>query len=224
MSLIIISGSHEIGSNIDVEYYDNFGNRIPITEDVVWYGGDTVLTITEEYPTFRNQTSVQLLSPIPNYLQVQIGNDISEIFMVNKVKLPEKYESLPVVGNGIGLSKPISDISGLSTKSDNVNRINQSYNLILSTAKGEYPMLPNLGCNLHKITFGIIASDADLESIKQDLLTDLSTQEPRGNIRSLDIGFDYVDTLYIQIEYTIFNTNISGNLLYNQQIGGEVNV
>lgn len=228
MALAIISGEHYIGARINVQLYDNFGSPLPIESDIQWYGNNTLpfeLTELTELIQYRNCATIQILNPIPTYLIAKVGTAITEPFMIIRSMVAmQKQEQLPVVGNGLNLSNPISNLSGLSTSATNINRINQSLRLILSTAKGEYPMIPNFGTSLYKYQFKTIFNETDLESIRQSLYEEIQDQEPRIQVLKIEVQFDYVDTIYISIEYCLKNTNISGSLLYNKRVGGEVNV
>lgn len=222
-NIVTIVGDHKIGSILTAKYYDIFGNELEYNE-IKWYGQDTVTSEVFKLSQYNNLKQIQILRPISPYILAEINGDRSQRFIINVNDVNITFQnSLPMIGNGISLSTPVSTMSGLSSETNNVGRINQSLRLILNTSKGEYPMLPNFGCNLHKILFQTIQSESDLESLKQDLIEDLSQQEPRINIRDVQVSFDYIDTLLIAIEYIIRNTNITGNLLYNYKMGGGVN-
>lgn len=228
MSLVIINGEHHIGANIIAENYNSFGELLPISDEIHWYGSDR-LPITCDSSTellrFMNQSRIQILNPIPNYIVAKIGALESDPFLIVKsVVVPSYQESLPTVGNGISLDNPISAVSGLSSVSTNINRINQSLKMILSTAKGEIPMLPNLGCHLYVALHQTISDETDLESIRQGLFEDIQEQEPRINVLEIEVSFDWDKTVTIRIEYCLKNTNISGALLYNAKVGGDVYV
>lgn len=225
-NIVIILGDHKIGSSLTVKYYDTLGNELEFKDnDIRWFGQDSVTSPKVEIDRYRFQKQIQILRPISNYIAAQIKNDISQIFVINRNDITPTFQNvLPSIGNGINLEIPVSTMSGLSSETNNVGRINQSLRLILSTAKGEYPMLSNFGCNLYKVLFYTIQNESDIESIRQDLMEDLSRQEPRINIKDLSIEFDYINTLSITVEYVIRNTNITGNLIYDHKIGGEVNV
>lgn len=223
--MVIIFGDHKIGSVLTAKLYDNATGNEKEFSNVQWYGQDTATDEKEELLQYRNQKQIQALQPIPTYIIAKINDEESQRFVINiNDTTPTFQNTLPMIGNGISLETPVSEMAGLSSETNNTGRINQSIKLILNTAKGEYPMLPNFGCNLHKVLFSIIQNESDLESIKQDLLDDLTRQEPRISIKDLQIGFDYIDTLLIVIEYVIRNTNITGNIIYNHKVGGEVNV
>lgn len=225
-NIVIIIGDHEIGSTLTAKYYDTLGNELEFqNDDIEWFEQDSITSQKTVISRYTGMRQIQVLKPIMTYITAEIQGNSSQIFLINRnIVTPTFQESLPNVGNGISLDVPVSKMSGLSSETTNIGRINQSLELILNTAKGEYPMLPNFGCNLNKVLFYTIQTESDLESIKQDLFEDLSRQEPRINIKDLQVGFDYIDTLLLIIEYTIRNTNITGNLIYNHKIGGEVNV
>lgn len=226
MSLVIIDGDHYIGATVKARIYDVFGNELNTYDSIRWYGANSIPIDTADNNhiiQYENRASIQLLTPIPDYIVAVIDDSKSDPFMIMKCEpILSKQEKLPTIGSGINLDNPVSRVSGLSNTSTNISRVNQSLKMILSIAKGEYPMIPNLGSRLYLAQFRTIYNETDLESIRQDLLEDIQTQEPRINVLSIEIDFDYIDTLRVRIEYNIKNTNISGNLIYNQKVGSDV--
>lgn len=222
-NLVVIFGDHKIGSILTAKYYDTFGNELQFN-NIRWFNQDTISSTEIELLQYRNMKQIQILKPISTYITAEIDGNFSQKFIVNMSEItPTIQNTLPNIGNGINLEVPVSTMAGLSSETNNTGRINQSLRLILNTDKGEYPMLPNFGCNLNQILFQTIQTEADLESIRQDLLEDITRQEPRIDVKDIQIGFDYINTIMIVIEYVIRNTNITGNLLYDYKIGGEVN-
>jgi phage baseplate assembly protein W len=94
-------------------------------------------------------------------------------------------------------------------------RIEESIFLILSTSKGERPMLPDFGCGIHDLVFApnnAVTLSQVVVSVRKALtayepridLLDVSTESPPGSD----------NLLLIRIEYRIRANNAVGNLVY----------
>lgn len=94
-------------------------------------------------------------------------------------------------------------------------RVEESIYLILSTAKGERVMLPDFGCGIHDLVFGI--NDPRTRSaIVQLVRKALTTYEPRIDVLdvSADSSDDQPNLLLIRVNYRIRVNNAIGNLVY----------
>ena len=228
MYYVVISGDYAIGSSLSAKLYSD--SEEEIIDSIEWHGDNKLYSFTPSSSTLLSTSETYFLgNTSPRYIKAVVnGSVFSDTVVIGGYVVPQSWQvsetqPLTIVGSGISYEKPISAVSGLSTQSININRINQSLRLILSTAKGEFPMLPNFGTNLHKIVLFSNMSETGLESIRQDLLSELSNQEPRAQIQNIDCSFDYDElTLKISIEYSIIDTYISGNLIYNKSAGGVV--
>jgi phage baseplate assembly protein W len=94
-------------------------------------------------------------------------------------------------------------------------RIEESVYLILSTAKGERVMLPDLGCGIHDLVFapnnaGTIAMA--VQTVRKALVA----YEPRIDVLDIDAETapEQPNLLLIRINYRIRVNNALGNLVY----------
>lgn len=118
------------------------------------------------------------------------------------------------IGSGWAFPLQTSAAGGLALASG-ATRIEQSIWLILATARGERPMRPEFGCNLHDYVFAPAdATTAGL--IARDVHQALRRWEPRIEVRSVEVEPDPDDpaVLTISIAYTIRSTNDPRNLVF----------
>jgi phage baseplate assembly protein W len=117
---------------------------------------------------------------------------------------------------GVGWRFPLQVTStGGIALSQYEQRVEESIYLILSTAKGERVMLPDFGCGIHDLVFGI--NDPRTRSaIVQLVRKALTTYEPRIDVLdiSADSSDDQPNLLLIRINYRIRANNAIGNLVY----------
>jgi phage baseplate assembly protein W len=117
---------------------------------------------------------------------------------------------------GVGWRFPLQVTSnGKIARSRYEQRVEESIYLILSTAKGERVMLPDFGCGIHDLVFGI--NDPRTRSaVVQQVRQALVTYERRIDV--LDINADSSDDqpnlLLIRINYRVRANNAIGNLVY----------
>ena len=95
------------------------------------------------------------------------------------------------------------------------DRIRQSIWLILSTAKGERPMLPDFGCGIHDLVFA--ANTAGLRGLVTAEVRDAMTRwEPRVDL--LDVRVETPDDsrnrIVISIACRVRENNAALNLVY----------
>jgi len=94
-------------------------------------------------------------------------------------------------------------------------RVEESIYLILGTAKGERVMLPDFGCGIHDLVFGI--NDPRTRSaVVQQVRESLTRYERRIDVLdiSADSSADQPNLLLIRINYRIRANNAMGNLVY----------
>lgn len=93
--------------------------------------------------------------------------------------------------------------------------IEESIDIILSTAKGERRMRPNFGCGIHDLIFH--PNNATTWTLIADSVEEaLGWWEPRIEVTDVDVRPDLSDTshLLINIRYRIKATNDERNLVY----------
>jgi uncharacterized protein len=130
---------------------------------------------------------------------------------------------------GRGWSFPIKPTAGgrLNYIADE-EKVRQSIQLILSTAPGERQMLPEFGCDLHRLVFE--ANSAQVRSLVRVAVRDaLQRWEPRIEVVDVRVvaapwdrpaadnapeGADWRNYLLIRIDYRIHHSNTLYNLVY----------
>jgi uncharacterized protein len=117
---------------------------------------------------------------------------------------------------GIGWKFPFQvNAAGRIAQARAEQRVEESIYLILSTAKGERPMLPMFGCGIHDLVF---APDnaGTLAQVVQSVRDALTSCEPRIDV--LDVAADNTapggNMLLIRVSYQIRSNNAVGNLVY----------
>jgi uncharacterized protein len=94
-------------------------------------------------------------------------------------------------------------------------RIEESVYLILSTARGERPMLPDFGCGIHELVFAENSSQT-VALVIHLVREALVKYEPRIDV--LDVHAEspaaQPSLLLVQINYRVRATNAIGNVVY----------
>lgn len=111
-----------------------------------------------------------------------------------------------------------SDTGSVVLVSD-VQDINESLNILLSTSLGERVMVPKYGCDLHDYLFEPLNSSL-IGFIRDRVENSLIVYEPRINVESIDVtredSFELIGGKFtISIEYTIPGTNSRFNYVYD---------
>ncbi|HYM50053.1 MAG TPA: GPW/gp25 family protein [Candidatus Limnocylindrales bacterium] len=117
---------------------------------------------------------------------------------------------------GKGWAFPIrTDATGRIALVSHEREIEESMRLVLGTAPGERPMRPEFGCRIQDFVFANAdAGTAGL--IAAEVRSSLRRWEPRIDVHDVAVSFDTEDpsTLYIDITYTIGNSNDPRNLVF----------
>jgi phage baseplate assembly protein W len=117
---------------------------------------------------------------------------------------------------GVGWKFPLQVTpGGRIAQARHEQRIEESILLILATAPGERPMLPDFGCGIHELLFA--PGDSRTVALAVHLVRQaLTAYEARIDL--LDVGAEFTadapDLLLIRINYRIRATNAIGNLVY----------
>ncbi len=101
----------------------------------------------------------------------------------------------------------------------NIEDINQSLDILLSTSLGERVMQPRYGCNLEDYLFESLSSSL-IGYIKDRVSSSILFYEPRIMTESVDVtddgSFDLIEgKLTITVTYTIPGTNSRFNYVYD---------
>lgn len=122
---------------------------------------------------------------------------------------------------GTGWSFPPSFNQDASTVDlvSNVDDINQSLNILLSTSLGERVMQPEYGCNLEDYLFESLSSTM-IGYIKDRVMNSILYYEPRIIAEKIEVTSDDSVDLFegrftIIVEYSIPGTNSRFNYVYD---------
>ena len=115
----------------------------------------------------------------------------------------------PAFDNQAGSVELVSDIED----------INQSLNILLSTSLGERVMQPNYGCNLNAYMFDAL-NNSLIGIIKHHVENSILYYEPRIVVENIDVTAADSEDLFggmftISVEYTIPETNSRFNYVYD---------
>jgi phage baseplate assembly protein W len=117
---------------------------------------------------------------------------------------------------GAGWSFPVrTDATGSIALVRRDRELQEAIRLILGTSPGERPMRPEFGCRIAEHVFGV-ADAGTAGQIAEDVRTALDRWEPRIDVDEVSIAFDRVEagTLYIDVHYTVRDTNDVRNLVF----------
>ncbi|MDH4311666.1 MAG: GPW/gp25 family protein [Gammaproteobacteria bacterium] len=94
-------------------------------------------------------------------------------------------------------------------------RVEESILLILATARGERPMLPDFGCGMHDLVFAP-NSASSVALVVHLVRAALVKYEPRVDVLDVhaESTADSANRLLIRVNYRIRATNAIGNLVY----------
>jgi uncharacterized protein len=117
---------------------------------------------------------------------------------------------------GAGWAFPVrTDATGSIALVTRDRELVEAIRLILSTLPGERPMRPEFGCRAGEHVFGL-ANASTAGQIAHDVRAALDRWEPRITVDDVLVSFDGADagTLYIDIGYTVRDTNDVRNLVF----------
>ena len=114
---------------------------------------------------------------------------------------------MSVFTNNIAHANTFSLISGQTQLSEEIDGINQSIRLLLTTAKGELFGDPSFGTNLYKFIYDY-EGEPLYQLLKSEIVDCLNSQEPRIFIQDSDISIveDGIN-LHINLRYNIRYTD-----------------
>lgn len=117
---------------------------------------------------------------------------------------------------GVGWQFPISVApNGKLAQSRHEQKVEESIFVILSTAKGERPMLPEFGCGIHDLVFAP-NNPATVAEVASAVREALVSYEPRIDVLAVDAfaSPDEENLLLIRIDYRVRSNNARANLVY----------
>ena len=117
---------------------------------------------------------------------------------------------------GVGWKFPLQVAPGGSiARAKCETRIEESIYLILSTRRGERPMLPKFGCGIHDLVFAANASQtvALVVHLVREALVQYEARVDVLDVQA-DVAPEQANLLLIRVSYRIRATNAIGNLVY----------
>jgi uncharacterized protein len=128
-------------------------------------------------------------------------------------------EFLSFLGTGWNFPPEFNNMTGTVEMVSNVNDINQSLNILLSTTLGERVMQPKYGCNMTEYIFEPLSSTM-IGYLKERVSNSILFYEPRIIAENIDVtGEDSPDLFEgrftISIEYSIPGVNSRFNFVYD---------
>ena len=116
---------------------------------------------------------------------------------------------------GVGWRFPLQVADGHIAQARYEQRIEESIVLILSTAPGERPMLPQFGCGIHDLLFA--PNDSRTIALTVHMVREALTRF-ESRIDLIDVGAENTleapNLLLIRVSYRVRGTNAIGNLVY----------
>ena len=123
------------------------------------------------------------------------------------------------LGTGWSFPPSFNQDTGTVDLVSNVDDINQSLNILLSTSLGERVMQPEYGCNLEDYLFESLSSTM-IGYIKDRVMNSILYYEPRIIAEKIEVTSDDSVDLFegrftIIVEYSIPGTNSRFNYVYD---------
>ena len=125
------------------------------------------------------------------------------------------YETLDFLGEGWSFPPHFDKKTRGVVMTTDIEDINSSLHILLSTRLGERIMIPEYGCNLEELLFQPL--DITLKTYIKDLIkTAMLYHEPRIDAKkiSLDTSQELEGMVQIEIEYIVRITNSRGNMVF----------
>ena len=120
----------------------------------------------------------------------------------------------PYLGVGWKFPLQVNATGGIATAAYE-QRIEESVYLILATAKGERPMLPEFGCGIHDLVFEP-GSPTTITGIVREVRRALVQHEPRIDV--LEVVIDPAEgepnLLIVRVGYRVRDNNATANVVY----------
>lgn len=119
------------------------------------------------------------------------------------------------LGTGWGFPPEFRNISKQVEMLSDVDDIQSSLEILLSTRQGERVMRPDYGCNLNELVFEPLTTT--FKTYIQDLIhTAILYYEPRIEVNKIDLDdtAELEGKIIITIDYTVRSTNTRFNFVY----------
>jgi phage baseplate assembly protein W len=118
------------------------------------------------------------------------------------------------LGSGWGLHTKL-DSDGSIDLVSGADKVRESIQIILRTALGERPMLPEFGCGIHELVFAPLNANT-IGQARLAVEQALVMWEPRIDLLGVDVTADpHQDTtLLVEVSYRLRDSNARHNLVY----------
>ena len=121
---------------------------------------------------------------------------------------------------GVGIAIPFDGATGINTTYTTQAAIKSNLINFLLTGKRERIMKPSFGSGLREMLFQPLTEDA-IEQIESLILGGVDSFFPQVKINNLDVQLDkFSQTIIINLNYSVLNTNIEDELQININNGG----
>jgi hypothetical protein len=119
------------------------------------------------------------------------------------------------LGTGWGFPPRFTDQNGLVEMISDVDDIQSSLQILLSTRQGERVMQPTYGCNLDELLFEPLTTTFKTY-IKDLIATSILYFEPRIDVNNIDLQDrdELQGKVVITVEYTVRSTNSRFNFVF----------
>ena len=121
---------------------------------------------------------------------------------------------------GVGIDLPFNGPTGINTTYTTRDAVKANLLNFILTGKRERVMNPTFGSGLREMLFQPLTDDA-IEQIESLILGGIDSFFPQIKINSLDVQLDkFSQTIIINLNYSVLNTNIEDELQININNGG----
>ena len=130
---------------------------------------------------------------------------------------------------GVGFNFPLTynvrgQVGLIGGLQDSVNIVRESIKRIVMTPRGSRPMLTNFGCRIHELVFATL-DDGTFALVRYHVIEAITEFEERATIDRIRVSSNQEESrLLIDLDFTVIQTNDSGNLVFPAYIssGGRV--
>lgn len=220
---VVFKGIPKVGHKAEIQVADADSRRKIACYFV--YGGNTPdFPLDDLHLRMKSEQPFYVPKAYDNFLLAEAeysdGFREKSLFPVKVIREQDIYYTesrISVVGNGLSLSEPFIENSQESNIVSDVDRINQSIFIILSTSPSEIPMMTYLGSTISNHLFKA-ANSGTLKSLQEDIKRAIIQQEPRVTVTDVTSVYDGLYTINTTVSYTINNTNIKSTFLYETAV------